>query len=244
MVRVSLRRAAPARRSRRASLSVEMSAACTFMRTHAGRLARVHHLEGPGLLLPVVEDAAPALDPDGEGERAVEQRHLHDPEVHHARAPGGVDRRADDGGVGAHDHVAVVVADLEREHHVLGRGRAPRTPPGWSGRRPCACRAPCCRPSRCGGRSGTGPDARRRAARRRPRSSGVAGTATSAGSTIDMPAPSAIRPSRKMRVASPGSPSADQLAVAEHHAAVADAAHRCRPSGSPAGWCAPRAGTA
>ena len=37
---------------------------------------------------------------------------------------------------------------------------------------------------------------------------GIAGTATSVGSAIDMPAPSAIRPSRKMRVASPGSPSA------------------------------------
>ena len=38
--------------------------------------------------------------------------------------------------------------------------------------------------------------------------SGVAGTATRVGSTIDMPAPSAMRRSRKMRVTSPGSPSA------------------------------------
>ena len=35
---------------------------------------------------------------------------------------------------------------------------------------------------------------------------GIAGTATSVGSATAMPAPSAIRPSRKMRVASPGSP--------------------------------------
>ena len=36
---------------------------------------------------------------------------------------------------------------------------------------------------------------------------GAAGTATSVGSATAMPAPSAIRPSRKIRVASPGSPS-------------------------------------
>ena len=79
----------------------------------ACRLAGVHDLEGPRLLEPVVENLTPALDPEGEGEHSVEQRYPDDPEVHDARATGGVDLHADDRGVGANHRVVPAVADLE-----------------------------------------------------------------------------------------------------------------------------------
>src|SRR5580692_5603701 len=42
-------------------------------------LPRVHHLERASVLLPVVQDAATALDTQREREVAVEERHLDDP---------------------------------------------------------------------------------------------------------------------------------------------------------------------
>ena len=60
------------------------------------RLAGVHNLERPGLLLPVVQDATTTLDAERERERAIEERHVGDPEVHHADPSWRVDDHPDD----------------------------------------------------------------------------------------------------------------------------------------------------
>ena len=149
----------------------------------------------------------------------------HDAEVHDARPRGGVDRHADDGGVGAHDRVAVAVTDLEREHDVLGRVERLELDPDGEVVARCACRARCCHPRRPGGRSGTGPAARRRAARRLSKRLGRRRHRDER--RVDDRHAGALGhealPEDAGRFA--GLALGDELAVAEHHPAVADAAH-------------------